>query len=488
MEWKGSMICKITIRSARSGCKREGIYANNYQHNNKIYSLLCYRVFMLHAMEGMMRYTVQDNIGHGGFASVERVLDNQTGCVVALKVYDPISMVLNHVDDLSLKRRFIREVQYQRGINHPNVVRIIDSHLENEPPCFTMPLAICSLQDELNTNPTLGNNLNTVLFNILSGLECLHNLGFIHRDLKPANVLKFSGPDGDYYAISDFGLISAINSESTSLTGTNATGGTALYSAPELMGDFRRATPAADIYSFGAILHEIFSHGANRVPYAEIIFPGPIGDIISKCTKTLAIRRYASIAALRDDLYRVLTTIPITFSSRAQERIIGLLTSGRELDDHEWDSVFFYLERASNSNEVDAVLKAVTIEHINSHQRNAPELFAALGDYFADIMLSHGFDFDYCDILASKALMFFNFGNLGLKAKIILALLELGTSHNRWYVERMAADMLSNMQAELLTRLIAEINVTSFNFQEKIIHMEHSIGYNRHSLPRELFF
>lgn len=433
-----------------------------------------------------MRYTYYNDIGHGGFAKVGKYFDNVNNCFVALKIYDPVQAVLDHVDDLSLKRRFVREVNYQSAMNNPNVVRIIDSFLSSDPPFFSMPLAECSLEDELDIDPTLGSNLNIALFDILNGLEGLHNAGYIHRDLKPANVLKFSSGGTASYAISDFGLINAINSDSTSLTGTNATGGTALYAAPELMGDFRRATFAADIYSFGAILHDVFSGRASRVPYSEIKFPGPIGEIISKCTKNLPIRRYSSIAALREELYRVLTSSPIIFSSRAEERIIGLLNSGRVLDDQEWDSVFIFLERAASNSDRHQVLSAITIEHINQHFLYSPELFTALGDYFSDIMLTGSFDFDYCDILASKAEIFFNNAHIGLKAKIILSLLELGTSHNRWYVERKVAHMLSNMTNELKFRLITEINTVGFDFSAKIIHMERSINYNRAVLPIEL--
>ncbi|GAL60211.1 putative serine/threonine protein kinase [Pseudescherichia vulneris NBRC 102420] len=433
-----------------------------------------------------MRYTYHNDLGHGGFAKVGRYFDNINNCFVALKIYDPVQAVLDHVDDLSLKRRFVREVNYQSAMNNPNVVSIIDSFLESDPPFFSMPLANCSLEDELDVDPTLGENLNTVLFDILNGLEGLHNAGYTHRDLKPANVLKFSSDNAVSYAISDFGLMNAINSASTSLTGTNATGGTALYAAPELMGDFRRATFAADIYSFGAILHDVFSGRASRVPYSEITYPGPIGAIISKCTKTLPIRRYGSIAILREELYRVLTSSPIEFSSRAEERIVGLLNSGRVLDDQEWDSVFIFLERANSNSERHKVLSAITIEHINFHLNSAPELFTALGDYFSDVMFTESFDFDYCDILASKAEVFFNSVDLGLKAKIILALLELGTSHNRWYVERKVALMMSNMTDELNNRLVTEINTTNFDFSGKIIHMERSINYNRAVLPIEL--
>lgn len=73
-----------------------------------------------------------------------------------------------------------------------------------------------------------------------------------------------------------------------------------------------------------------------------------------------------------------------------------------------------------------------------------------------------------------------------MKAKLILALFELGTSHNRWYVERTVSSMLKNMSPQLIERQLAEIRVTSFNLSGKIIHMEQSIGYNRKVLPPQL--
>ena len=92
--------------------------------------------------------------------------------------------------------------------------------------------------------------------------------------------------DGDInYVISDFGLISGINGESSNLTGSNAQGGTENYAAPELIRNMKRATFSADIYSFGAILHDIFGQGINRIPYTELSLAGPIGQIIEKCTK-----------------------------------------------------------------------------------------------------------------------------------------------------------------------------------------------------------
>ncbi|EQC1055751.1 protein kinase domain-containing protein [Providencia rettgeri] len=434
----------------------------------------------------MNRYIFQSHIGHGSFAAVSKFIDTTNNTIVAIKKYDPMQQVLDNVDDASLRKRFIKEIRYQSMLDHPNIVRIIDSFFDFDPPFFTMSLASCSLHDELKVDHTLGSNLQKALFDVLAGLEHLHNAGYVHRDLKPDNILKYSDGINSYYAISDFGLISAINSESTHLTGTNATGGTALYAAPELMDDFKRATPAADIYSFGAILHDIFSNRASRIPYSEINYPGEIGKIISKCTKTLPIRRYSTIAALRDDLYRVLTSQNITFNSPQEERIIELLKLNRDLDDNEWDSVFLYLERSSTLAEKNVILSAISISHINFLLTNHPDLFTALGDYFADLMISYSFDFDYCDILASKAEIFYNNCHAGLKAKLFLALLELGTSHNRWYVERKVVTILSKAEPSVINRICAEIKVTDFDFKNKIIDMERSIGFNRNNLPAEL--
>ncbi len=94
-----------------------------------------------------------------------------------------------------------------------------------------MPLADCTLEDELEADNTLGGDPRKALFDILAGLETLHSEGFVHRDLKPSNVLKFVSGSGDYYALSDFGLISGANSDSSTLTGSNAGDGTENYAA-----------------------------------------------------------------------------------------------------------------------------------------------------------------------------------------------------------------------------------------------------------------
>ncbi|MDQ0707176.1 serine/threonine protein kinase [Pseudomonas sp. W3I7] len=431
-----------------------------------------------------MNYVFIKEKGRGGFARVD-IIANQTGQQFAQKVYDPQPHLIHAVGDEHLKQRFIREVRYQSQISHPNVVVILEQYLESNPPFFIMPLADCTLREELDYDPTLGENLHTALFDILAGLEHIHSLGITHRDLKPANILRFTSSEGKFfYAISDFGLMSASNSQSSTLTGTNANGGTENYAAPELIGNFRQATPSADIYAFGAILHDVFGNSAQRIPYTELTLPGHIGKIIEKCTKRLPIRRYANVSILRDELYQVLNTQPVTFNSSGEESVVELLRNGKQLNDDEWDLVFIQIERnISKNQDTKNILEALSIDHIQFLNSQAPNLFVAMGSFFSEHINGNSFNFDYCDVLASKAECFYNGSGLDLKANIALALLYLGTSHNRWYVERKAAGMLGadipDAQAE---RIRIEIEVQRIDFARQVAHMTRSIGFHKANL------
>ncbi len=427
----------------------------------------------------IMTYKFEKNIGNGGFARVDIVTDSSS-TRFAQKTYEPLPKLIQAVGDEHLKRRFIREVKYQKTIIHPNVVEILDDFLGENPPRFIMPLAECTLRDELNIDPTLGKNLHTALFDILAGLEFLHSKGFVHRDLKPANVLRFNDQGTFRYAISDFGLMCAPNSESSTLTGTNANGGTENYAAPELIGNFRRATSSVDIYAFGAILHDIFGNSAQRVPYTELTVSGDLGKIVEKCTKRLPIRRYKSVSLLRDELYQVLNTADVTFTSPNEEGVVNTLRANNSLSDDQWDQVFIQIDRnVSDKVGVDNIVAAISLEHIDSLEASSPDLLAAMGVYFVESIMGNSYDFDYCDVLASKAERLYQGADLGLKSQIAIALLYMGTSHNRWYVERKAANMMNNdISNELAERIKIELDVQSIPFKRQVEHLCRSIGIN----------
>lgn len=428
-----------------------------------------------------MPYTTKNEIGRGSFGVVELVED-QDGQQWARKTFVPPN--LPGVSNDQMKERFEREVKYQSQINNPNVVKIHDHDLDANPPWFIMDLAAGSLADELSQDRTLGGDPRKPLFDILAGLEAIHQKGYKHRDLKPANVLKFVSSDGAVrYAISDFGLMSPASGQTSTLTASNMGGGTPLYRAPECALNFKRATNQSDIYSVGAILHDIFGGGAARIPHTELAVAGPLAPIVEKCTKTNVRRRFSTVAALREQLYEVLRG-PVTFSSKEEAEVVKLLKQKDELSDQEWDRVFQQIdenEEKDRSNH--AVFSVLTVAHLEQLAQSAPDLFASLGKDYAKYTFGGSFDFDYCDVIATRAQIFYDKGELDLKANIALALLELGTSHNRWFVERKFTEMSGpHISEQLAERIATEIDVQQIDFERKISHLESSISFKRNEL------
>ncbi|WP_088182220.1 serine/threonine protein kinase [Sphingobium sp. Z007] len=423
----------------------------------------------------MVTYNVIGEIGRGGFGVVEEV-ETKKGQKFAMKtlVYPNNASDTNKAD---LRACFEREVKYQGTIDHRHVVPIVAKNLKDDPPWFVMPLAEGSLQKELRDDRTLGGDPKTAIFDLLAGLEEVHRLGYKHRDLSPGNVLRFRDGDGvTYYAISDFGLMSPQAGVTTTLTDTNVAGGTLPYRAPECATSFRRATGLADIYSVGAILHDIFGTG-GRIPHAELKANGPIGEVIAKCTKTNPRRRYKNVQELREVLYDVLHSDDLKFESDEDSHYGKLLKDNEKLSDDQWDELFAHIDRQLDSRKsTQSLISAIRTTHVEGLLNSAPDLFHALGMEYSDFASKYSFNFDFCDVIATISQIFYDNGEIDLQANTALAMLELGTSHNRWFVERKFIAMASpDISDELAQRIVTEIAVRDLDIKRSLRNLRNSI-------------
>lgn len=435
-------------------------------------------------------YRVVGHLGGGSYGQVHLAIDSSER-EVAIKVFEPNASVkaaiaAGLISELELKKRFATEAKYQATISHPNVIKVLDSDLNTDPPYFVMERATESLANDLAFDNSLNGKPENALFDVLAGLEAIHNQGIYHRDLKPQNVLRIPRGIEEKYAISDFGLMKATTSESTTLTGTGVQGGTERYAAPELMGNFKRATARSDIFSFGVFLLDIYIGNVHRIPYTEVQFNGAIGHIASKCTKKLAARRYGSVAEVRSALFEALQLEKPIFSSSKDEEALNHLRSEKSLDETQWDQVFLALEDAEPAGAaIAALLLAFTKTHLLQLQADAPDLLEAFASYYTEYA-DRGkgrFDFSYCDVISDKLGWLFELSAVGTKARAIISLLILGASHNRWAVEnkfmQLAGPTLEDSVAE---RIVTETNVRGLELYEYVSHVEISIGTSRSKL------
>jgi TolB-like protein/Tfp pilus assembly protein PilF/predicted Ser/Thr protein kinase len=267
-------------------------------------------------------FVVQEEIAHGGMGIVYRAVQRETGRIVALK------MILPHLlDSPQVRARFHAEVESVAKLDHPNVLPIYEAGENRGIPYLVMKFVSGGSLAERGAE-FLGKPRACVrlVASAARGVQHAHERGILHRDLKPANVLL--GEHGEPL-VSDFGLAKCLDTTSE-LTRTLTVFGTPGYIAPEQAKG--NASPAADVYSLGAILFDLLTGrppflGDNALAVIQQASEKPapklrtlshnggidrdLEVICAKCLEREPETRYRSAGNLADDLERWLEGRPI---------------------------------------------------------------------------------------------------------------------------------------------------------------------------------
>jgi serine/threonine protein kinase len=292
-------------------------------------------------------YTLECVLGQGGMGVVFRAVELHLKRVVAVKM-----LRAGRQAGATEVERFRLEVEAAARLDHRHIVPIYHVSEHRGHHYFTMKLveggSLATRQSEFSIAPARGvagksgqgssvarpvtasadrpAKLATLLAKVARAVQCAHAQGILHRDLKPGNILLDSAGEPH---VADFGLAKRVDGDS-SLTQTGAILGTPSYMPPEQATGSKKLTPAADVYSLGAILYELLTGRPpckGETPVETIVQvlhdepprPSTLNrtvprDLETICLKALArepTARYASAAALADDLERFAAGQPI---------------------------------------------------------------------------------------------------------------------------------------------------------------------------------
>ena len=419
----------------------------------------------------MSRYTALRTIGRGGFGIVEEV-QNARGEIFARKTFAPASYIPPETHD-KLRKRFKREVMIQAELGGKEIMPVIESELNDIEPWFIMPLAESTYEDQIAADKSSGSVNVDSIADILNGLQHLHDLGYVHRDLHPKNILKHDGN----WKLSDLGAVLPPTGQTVTLTeGTIIY--TEQYCSPEQRNDFHSALPAADVYSFGCILHDIFGT-PPRTPYAQHTVSGPVGVIIEKCTEMNPARR-PSIGVLREVLLDTLVEIGghCKIDDRQSEEWLKRIENIDNWSDDDYDEFARFFIELDISERSDGhsdswvyslstpFLTRIPVDVFIKIIERKDGAAAAIVEKYCEWVNSTAFLFHFSDIVCSRLTAIFDHGTPANKAIAFVALVRLGESHNRWYVMRcMLRRCGDQLPKEIARRLSIEIKTEEIEYQ-----------------------
>ena len=282
-------------------------------------------------------FDLLDEIGRGGMGVVFRARERGLERVVALKLLQGGEWA-----STDFLYRFRTEARAAASLVHPHIVRVyafgedrgnwyIAMQWIDGAPLDSMiriqagsPLSENTLQGRETDHHR---EIAMALKKLSEAVHYAHQHGVLHRDLKPANVLIDLA--GEPF-LTDFGLACLLESDDRR-THSSSSLGTPAYVAPEVAREgAQRATVASDVYGLGAILYEWLTGqppfgGATplevlrRVADTEAPPPSSLRHWVNRDLETICVKaiakepdkRYASCAALAEDLDRWLQGIPI---------------------------------------------------------------------------------------------------------------------------------------------------------------------------------
>lgn len=201
-------------------------------------------------MKKIKHYQVKAKLGSGGMGEVHEALDTVLERKVAIKI------IHGHLlQDPKMAERLLTEARAAAKLVHPNVVTVYEVGESEQGRYIAMEYADgVPLSEYLKLDAEMEPDTAIKLIRqVLSGLQCAHELGIIHRDIKPDNILV---QENKSVKILDFGIAKIRSKEGLTVAGDIL--GTVEYMAPEqMLGE--KVDVGSDVYAAGVVLYQLLT-------------------------------------------------------------------------------------------------------------------------------------------------------------------------------------------------------------------------------------
>ena len=244
-------------------------------------------------------WVIDELRGRGGFATVYRARHYLSAQLVAVKVlHDAL------VGDPAIRKRFLREAEAIRRLDHPGVVRLLEvgEFGAGRPFLVIEWLAGRTLDERLRAGGPLAlDEALRLVDDLAAALTAAHALGIVHRDVKASNVMLLGDAADPHLVLLDFGIAKLLDDQIAvreRLTSTGMRIGSPTSMAPEqLLGGTVDAR--TDVYALGVLLFQVLTgrppflggaleieelHLRGPVPSASALAPVPAAiDHVLRC-------------------------------------------------------------------------------------------------------------------------------------------------------------------------------------------------------------
>jgi|SRR5215213_11457867 len=218
-------------------------------------------------------------LGAGSMGEVYRARRESDGAEVAVKYLRSL--------DYDTRQRFKREAEnYLRQQGCPYIVNILDHNFTAERPYIVLEYCGAgSARSNISKFRWQPDKMAALLTHVAAGIEAIHLTGGFHRDIKPDNLLLTTDALGHLVMkVSDFGLARLPWGFAGSML-TRTPGGTPEYIAPEVLRGGQYSA-AADIFSFGVTIHELFTGVRPAAGSTDLSCPYTLRPLVQQMIAT----------------------------------------------------------------------------------------------------------------------------------------------------------------------------------------------------------